>query len=115
MVEKSNKQKADQTYLNDLANKLRVAEREAIHLADINYQPSTNKVTKPRERSIQLKFDKNEVKRVAQATRLPEHIVQTICVQKNWTPQQFLESLNVAVTQSESPKENNSTNSSEMK
>jgi hypothetical protein len=85
----SNKQKAIQVYLNNLANQLRADEREKLKINDINYQVSpvsnrkvslaTGNVTKVAKK----KLDKAEVRKYAALLMLPEFTLQMICIQKN--------------------------------
>ncbi len=102
LVKLNSRQIAVQSYLNDVANKLRVDQRESLRLKDINYSPTPVKVTKPKSTSVGTKkFDKTEVNRVAKTSGMPESMIQMVCVQKGWTPQQFLDSL-VQATKSKS-------------
>jgi hypothetical protein len=91
MLTKVSEQRSVQTYLNDLSNKLRSIEREEIKLKDISYQPPTTKITKPKPRQA-MRLDKAEISKASKETNIPEHMVQMVCVQKGWTPIQFIES-----------------------
>jgi hypothetical protein len=87
VIDKINAQRAIQTYLNDLSNKLRVEEREKIKLADINYQPNPVKVSKPRESKVK-KFDKADIRKWALFAGVPESVIQMVCVAKNVSPEE---------------------------
>ena len=84
----TSEQRGIQTYLNDLANKLRTDEREKLKLSDLTYQPVAPK--KPRESKTRKpkapKFDKAELRRLASETGIPEFTLQTICVAKGIQP-----------------------------
>lgn len=89
ITNETNKQKAIQVYLNNLANQLRANEREKLKINDINYQVSpvsnrkvslgTSKIVKAPKK----KLDKTEVRKYAALLMLPEFTLQMICVQKN--------------------------------
>lgn len=85
-VEKQNQQRAIQTYLNTLADKLRIEEREKLKISDINYQPSAPKLTisKPKARKS---FDKVELAKYAGEVGLPLATFQMLCVQRNLSPE----------------------------
>lgn len=97
LVELNNKQQAIQSYLNDLANKLRIDEREKIKLQDIEYKPISTKVTKPRTSVTPKKFDKSEIRKYAVLANVPESVLQMVCIAKNMTPEQAMNSLKKAV------------------
>jgi len=80
------KQKAEQVYLNTLANQLRSEEREKLKIADINYQPGAVKAVKPATIKTK-KIDKAEVKKFAAESGIPEYMIQQTCVQKNISPE----------------------------
>lgn len=87
VVEVANQQRAVQTYLNQLANKLREEERAKLKIADINYKPGEIKVAKakaPSKRSL----DVAELKSLALKLGLPHTALQMMCVSRNLTPQQ---------------------------
>ncbi len=74
-----------QSHLNDLANKIRTDQREQLRLKDITYKPVSPKISKPRKIK-KPKFNKKELREVATSLQMPEYDIQTICVQKNFTP-----------------------------
>lgn len=91
--EAESKQRAIQQYYNELANKLRVEEREKIKLRDVNYKPLEKKIAKPKAPSIK-KFDKAELIRTANAInkefpQVPINLImpnlQTLVISKNMT------------------------------
>jgi len=87
LVDEVNRLNANQIYLNDLKNKLSVEEREKLKLKDINYKPQP--ASKPKvSRQVIKKFDKADLKKWALVAGMPESVVQTICIQKNYTPEQ---------------------------
>lgn len=86
VIDKVTSQRAIQTYLNDLSNKLRSEEREKLKLADINYKPLPQKVSKPRESKVR-KFDKTEIRKYALIAGVPESVIQMVCIAKNMTPE----------------------------
>ena len=86
-VNDSTKQRASQSYLNDLANKLHSEEREKLKLSDITYKPNEVKITKPKI-GPKKGFDKAEVRRIALECGMPESVIQMLCIAKNLTPQQ---------------------------
>lgn len=88
LVEASNNQKAIQVYLNQLANSLRADEREKLKIADINYQPSTKKVAKPKTvktTGTSKKLDKVALRKYAAEIGISEFILQSIVVQNGCT------------------------------
>ena len=106
IVDDSNKAQAIQTYLNNLANTLRVEERERLKLVDINYQPSAKPVkvkkisTKSNVVSNNAAF-KEECKRVALQMGVGENVIRQICVARNCNPQiaaQVLSDISKSVT-----------------
>lgn len=90
MVNKATEQRAVQTYLNELANRLRAEQRDELKLRDINYQPDPVKIVKPRTSSALApkKIDKSEVKRWAKEIGMPEQMIQMTCISKNMSPEQ---------------------------
>lgn len=61
-MDRTNKQRAIQSYINTLSNQLRLEEREKLKIADINYQPTAPKVIKPKSISTKKpKIDKDEL------------------------------------------------------
>ena len=89
MVNKATEQRAIQTYLNELANRLRTEQRDELKLRDINYQPDPVKIVKPRVSSAlqPKKIDKSEVKRWAKEIGMPEQMIQMTCISKNMSPE----------------------------
>lgn len=95
-IERGNEQKAIQIYLNNLANQLRVEEREKLKLTDISYKPNDKK---PVVKKINLKkFDKTELRLKAKEIGVPESVLQMIVVNKNMTIQQAAEHLTKVMT-----------------
>lgn len=90
--EESTKQRAVQSYLNQLATTLRTEERERLKLNDINYKPSESK---PKVTKVTTKkgFDKVELVEWANKANVPLAALQMICVAKNLTPQQAYDHL----------------------
>lgn len=85
IVEETNRQKAIQIYLNNLANQLRQDEREKLRLQDINYQPRTLKmpVSPKTIKMSKKKLDTKELKARATELGIPEFTLRMICIQKN--------------------------------
>lgn len=90
-IEKQNQQRAIQTYLNQLADKLRIEEREKLKISDLSYTPTAPKLTisKPKPRKT---FDKAELAKYAGECGLPLATFQMLCVQKNLQPKEMAES-----------------------
>jgi hypothetical protein len=101
-IEKQNQQRAIQTYLNSLANSLRIEEREKLKISDINYQPSAPKLTisKPKARKT---FDKVEVAKWAGECGLPMATFQMMCTQRNLQPKEMAYEFNKTVNQVTAP------------
>lgn len=99
MVNMVNQQRAVQTYLNDLANKLRKEQREEIHLRDVSFPVAPIKSpTKPRNSGAPTKkFDKTEVRKFAALAGMPDSVIQMTCIAKNITPEQAYKLLTGAV------------------
>lgn len=104
-----NQQRAAQTFLNTLANTLRLEEREQLKLRDLNYKPKEVKPVK----DVKLpkgtnKPDKEQI-RIA-ATNLsielhkpiPEFMLQMICISKNLTVAQGADFLRKQIKEAES-------------
>ena len=92
IIEAANQQKAIQVYLNNLANSLRVEEREALKLKDINYTPnSPAKAKSPKPPSIKVKssgkLNKDDLRKFAAELNIPEYSLQMLCVAKGITPE----------------------------
>lgn len=86
--EEATKQRATQTYLNTLVDKLRLEEREKLKLDHIEYTPqSTFKVSKPRSVGIKKGYDKQELAKWANFASVPVAVLQMICIAKNMTPE----------------------------
>lgn len=85
-----NQQRAIQSYLNDLATKLRADEREKLKLQSIDYKPAEPKLTKPKAPKI-TKVDKAELRQACAelSTELgmivSESTLQLLCVAKKMT------------------------------
>lgn len=79
-----NKQRALQTFYQDLAKKLTLEQREQIKLKDLNYKPEPPKLVKTK--SEVKKFDMHALKFVAQQTGFPMQVLQTICLNRNVQP-----------------------------
>jgi len=83
--------RSQQQYLNDLANKLRENEREAIKARDIAYKPTPPKATKT-PRVAKKKFDKKELKRYSDLLGgNMEYTLQMLCVANNMQPDKAYE------------------------
>lgn len=91
IVEESNKQRAVQSYLNQLSNKLRADEREKLKLQFPDYKPFEKPVGKPKTITTAKKYDKTELVKYANETGIPLAALQMLCVSKNMTPQQAAE------------------------
>lgn len=106
MLNASTEQRAIQTYMNEMHNKLRAEEREHFRIQSANYQPPIVKITKPKATKVK-KFDKNELraefnkfieeckaKGLADITAaIKESTIQTICVSRNITPKEALDEM----------------------
>jgi hypothetical protein len=86
IIDESNKQRAVQSYLNTLSNKLRLEEREKLKLHDMTYTPHEKPITKPKSITTAKRFDKNELVHWANTSGFPMAVIQMICVKKNMTP-----------------------------
>lgn len=104
IIEATNNQKAIQVYLNNLANSLRVEEREKLKLADINYKPgaiksiSTVKTVKVRKASGKL--DKKELDKYAKELGVSQFTLQMLCVSQGITPEQAANKLRKSIKES---------------
>jgi hypothetical protein len=82
-----NKQKAIQTYLNNLANQLRAEEREKLRIADINYKPNpiTPKVSKisttGTKSASKKKASKKEISEAAKTLGIAEFTLHAFVLQ----------------------------------
>lgn len=90
IIDKSNEQKAIQTYLNTLANQLRSEEREKLKLSDINYQPKSVAIHKPKSIKVNSskKIDKAELKKYATELGIGEYMIQMLVTAKGITVEQ---------------------------
>lgn len=96
MVEAQSKQRAIQQYYNDLANRLRVEQREQIKLKDVNYKPLEKRISKPKAPSIR-KFDRAQLIKVAgvlnkEFPHIPANLImpnlQTLVISRNMNLEQ---------------------------
>lgn len=97
LVETNSKQRAIQTYLNTLANSLRIEEREKLKIADINYKPNPIKITKvksigtnytgtgPGSREKKVKLDKGLLGRYARELGISTFVLYQVAVQRKCT------------------------------
>ena len=90
LVEAGNEQRAIQVYLNQLANQLKVEEREKLKIADINYKPTPPKPVKVKtDKPIKttgtkkVKFDKVLLKKTAIELGVSEFTLQMLATAKN--------------------------------
>lgn len=98
LIELNNKQRASQTYLNNLANQLRADEREKLKLQDMSYQPQSPKDKKPRTDAAKKKaLDVPRLKQLAAELGLPHTVLQMMCVSKNLTPEQAYDHMKKAM------------------
>lgn len=90
VIDRGNKQKAIQVYLNNLANTLRAEEREKLKLSDISYVPKPVKpiVVKDKVVTRKPKIDKTELRNTAAKLGISEFMLQQIIVAKNVTIQE---------------------------
>lgn len=80
-------------YLNNLANKLRTDEREAIKLRDITYKPVPPKAIK-KPKVAKKKFDKKELKKYSDLLGgNMEYTLQMLCVANSMQPDKAYEML----------------------
>ncbi len=101
VVEESNKQKAIQIYLNQLANQLRADEREKLKISDINYSPRPIKlpVNAKTIRLTKQRIDKVELRKRAAELGVPEFTLQMIIVQKGITVEQAFQLMKANIEQ----------------
>ena len=102
-----NEQRAIQTYLNTLANKLRAEEREELKIKDINYKPGEVKIVKPKAPKIEKKWDKSSVRAAANESGIAEYLIQTACIARNVTPTDAVNIIRRAMAEAPSMVENN--------
>ena len=104
-----NRQRAQQTYLNELSNKLKKEEREALRLADVNYKPAEVKIVKPKAISVRS-LNKAELKKINEEFGLAENVVQMLCLAKGWTPENFGNNYRRMLNEAKSMKPDTGTN-----
>lgn len=103
IVEAGNEQKAIQVYLNQLANTLRVEEREKLKIQDINYKPGTVKIEKPKAvKSSARKIDKVELRKYAAELGVSEFTLQMVVVSKGLTVEAAANILRRSINESKS-------------
>ena len=84
LVKLNNQQKAIQVYLNNLANSLRIEEREKLKISDINYKPDAPKITRVKApTTARAKFNMGELKKAASELGVSVMFVQQFVVQRN--------------------------------
>ena len=105
VIEAGNHQKAIQVYLNQLANSLRVEEREKLKIADINYKP----VSKPAVKKVSTsqtkkstKLDKVELRKYAAELGISEFTLQTVVVSRGITVEAAANMLRRSINESKS-------------
>lgn len=88
LQQKENEARAFQVNLQNVVSQLSAELREKFRQADINYQPSTPKVIKPKERKpSNKKFQQEEVNKFAAQYDVPAATIQMLIVAKNLTPE----------------------------
>jgi hypothetical protein len=105
IIDAGNEQKAIQVYLNNLANSLRAEEREKLKIADINYQPSAAKISKPKAikpistvtTKPKSKLDKIELRKAALALGVSEFTLQMVVVQKGCSIAEAVSSIQASI------------------
>lgn len=104
IINATNNQKAIQVYLNNLANSLRVEEREKLKLADINYKPGAIKpvktVTAVKTRKASTKLDKKELDKYAKELGVSAFTLQMLCVSQGITPEMAANKLRKSIKES---------------
>lgn len=106
IVEAGNEQKAIQVYLNQLANTLRVEEREKLKISDISYQPTKVKPVKPATikttgtNKAAKKLDKVELRKYAAELGISEYTLQMVVVSKGITVEAAAEILKKSIAAS---------------
>lgn len=90
ITEEGNKQRAAQSYLNQLVSQLRIEEREKLKLKDLSYKPTETK-TKVKKIETKKGFDKHELVKWANSVDIPLAAFQMVCVAKNMNPEQAAE------------------------
>lgn len=97
IIEAGNQQKAIQVYLNQLANTLRVEEREKLKIADISYKPTATKISSPKPIKVSTKLNKVELRKYAAELGISEFTLQMIVVQKGITVDAAAKMLRVSI------------------
>ncbi len=104
VIDATNEQKAIQVYLNNLANQLRVEEREKLKIADINYKPPVVKPSTPKhiKTSSAKKLDKAELRKYAMELGVNEFTLQMLVVSKGITVEQAANMLRKSINEAKS-------------
>lgn len=93
----ASQQRALVSYLNDLANKLRVDERESLKLKDINYKPTAPKPTTPKAPKVDKpKLDKAAIRNAAKLFNVNEAQLTILCYAKNMSIDEAIRKLKEA-------------------
>lgn len=102
IIQATNNQQAIQVYLNNLANSLRVEEREKLKLSDINYKPGSVKPVKtPTIKTRKIgKLDKKELDKYAKELGVSAFTLQMLCVSQGITPEQAANKLRRSIKES---------------
>jgi len=79
-----NEQRESLIYMNHLMKQLSEEKQKELGLKDINYKPGSGKDAKPKAPSLK-KFDKEELRKVANIFNIDMAVLQTIVVQKKCT------------------------------
>jgi len=103
LVELESTQRTIQTYLNDLANKLRKEEREKLSLKYADYKPNPVKPAPTGTRKPKTpKYDKDELAKAVAETGMPAHVIQMGCVRMNQSIEQWLNAFRKTMKESDS-------------
>lgn len=88
IIELETKQRALQTYFNNLGKELREHERAQLRLKDLHYKPKEPvKILKPKKEKLEVKkYDLAEIRAAAEKYGVMANIVQIFCIQKKVTP-----------------------------
>lgn len=108
-IEAYSEQKSWHIQLNELANKLRLEDREQLKISDITYDVKMPKTVTPRAIKMSQKApSKIELRKVANELGMPEHTIQLVMTSKNWNLEQvathFRRSINEGKSMSEPKK-----------
>lgn len=76
------KQRALQTFYQDLAKQLTIEQRESIKLKDLNYKPEPPKLVKAKPLPTK-KFDLNQLKLAANESGISLGALQAVCISRN--------------------------------